>query len=374
MTTDARKQIGASIAEFFQKRYCVLAGNGTSALTIAIELTAPAKKHVLLPAMACYNTVMAVYFARKIPVFADILESDATLDPQKVEQAVHIDPNIGAVLIVHLFGHPAQTEEIIRICRSKNIMAIEDQAQAVGGRYPTGEPLGALGDISIASFGHTKILDVGGGGVLLTDNIELYMRAISKAENLPHPSDKADTLEQIYRQLYYTIWRAGIADARFLKLFDEFPMKFEDLFIFRPSDNLQTRINKSLETLERTLSERRKIENIYLSKLDGVEGIRFFSPREGAVPWRFTFRMEPNIRDEVFDRVRQNGFDISAWYPCCTEWTPSGRNQGIQMFPVASMLEKEVVNLWVAENYTHEKALSLAKSIKEEIASAKRLT
>ncbi len=370
MSSESVKRCEARIAEVFHRRYCLLTGNGTTALTLAIRLASPDKPHVLLPAMACFNIVMAVYFAGKTPIFADVKESDATLDPAAVERALKNDPDIGAVLIVHLYGHPARTRDIISICRARNVVPIEDPAQAMGGCHPGGEPLGALGDMAIVSFGHTKILDVGGGGALLTDDQSLHAQASEQARLLPAPSRKTVSLERTYRQLYYAIWEAGTMDRRFFTLFDDLPMKFQDLFIFRRSDADVVKIDQAMDTLETVFAERRNIANIYQSELHDMDGIRFFGPLEGGVPWRFTFRMDPCIREDVFKQVRQSGFDISGWYPCLTEWTPSGRKQGLQAFPVAKRLEQEVVNLWVAEGYTLERALETAQALKEAIESA----
>jgi len=317
--------------------------------------------------MACYNIVMATYFAGKVPLFSDILESDATLNPDAVARQLDSTPTIGAVLIVHLYGHPARTEEIIRICKSYDVVPIEDQAQAMGGHYSTGEPLGALGDISIISFGHTKILDVGGGGAFLTDDPALYHQAAEKALLLPKRLEEAAELERAYREIYYGIWRAGLLDRRFFTLFDDLPMKFKDTFLFSDTNSNDSRIEKALGNFESELAGRRTIADLYRSELSSIEGLKLFSPTSENVPWRFTFRLDPQIRDIVFNQVRQEGFDISGWYPCFVEWTPSGRKQGTASFPVACRLGKEVVNLWVAEGYTTKKALAAARSLKEAI-------
>lgn len=358
------------LAKMFKRRYCLMTGNGTSALTIAMRMVAEGKTHILLPAMACYNTVMATYFAGKIPVFADVLESDATIDPKTVKKAICSDPKIGAVLIVHLYGHTAQSEEIIRICHKNNVIAIEDPAQAMGGVYSNGIALGAMGDISILSFGHTKILDVGGGGALLTDDPKFYSNAKKLDSMLPDASENEDMLMGIYQKLYYSIWEAGRKDNRFFSLFDDFPMKFKELFLFKGTNKFNNRINDAMASLERVIKERHDIAQLYRSELSEVDGLDFFHPKKGSVYWRFSFRMEPSIRENVFNRLRGKGIDISGWYPCHTIWTTSGRMQGCHLFPIAKKLEKEVVNLWVAEGYTPQKAIRTIRELKSALANS----
>ena len=63
-------------------------------------------------------------------------------------------------------------------------------------------------------------------------------------------------------------------------------------------------------------------------------------------------------------RIRQEGFDVSSWYPILTDWNPSGRSQGSHLFPIANNLSREIVNLWVDQSYDECRATALVKFIK----------
>ena len=78
---------------------------------------------------------------------------------------------------VHYQGAPAKMDEILRIARAHRLLVIEDCAQALGGMY-RGRPLGTLGDIAITSFQTHKMLTAGEGGMLFTDDEELFVRAV----------------------------------------------------------------------------------------------------------------------------------------------------------------------------------------------------
>lgn len=353
------------LAELLGRKYCVLTGTGTAALQIAYSLADGRCPKVLLPAMVCFNPVLAVHYAQRTPLFADVLETDATIDPIFVKRILEKDPEIGVVVAVHLYGHPADIETLSEICSTYGTLLIEDLAQALGGSYADGSLFGAEGDLSVVSFGHTKILDIGGGGALLTDNDDLAAKARFLTGQLGAPSSNIELISSIYRKLLYAIWECGRYDPNFYKMFDLFPKFFEPLHLYGVTGDVATAIHNSLSGLDEKIADRRRIASLYEDELKDTSHIDFFRPSGPGVPWRFTFRMKQEYRDVVLDKVRSAGYDISSWYPSVTDWTPSGRLQGRGSFPIANKLEKEIVNLWVTKDYTQQKALSLVKVLKD---------
>jgi dTDP-4-amino-4,6-dideoxygalactose transaminase len=353
------------LAEKLGRSHCILTGRGTTALWCAYNLTPKKRPKILIPAMVCLSPVFSVYYADCIPVFADVLERDATINPQAVRKLLEEDPEIGAVLAVHLFGFPADMRELNSVCRAHDVILIEDLAQAFGGIDHNGELFGAKGDVSIVSFGHTKILDVGGGGAILTDSDEMASQIRSLYTGLKVPkSDKAELAAQ-YRTLYYSIWECSKKNSKFLKLFDVFPELFRDLYFSKASESLADKINVAIERLDDEVSNRRRLDCLYREYLGKIPGVTLFNPTGPGVPWRFSFRMDSKNRDLVLDRIRAQGYDASSWYPCIPEWTTPGRAQGKRNFPVAQCLEDEIINLWVSQDYSKEKVKSIANIIHE---------
>lgn len=357
-----------ALADLFERKYCILVGTGTSALWIAYSLADRVRPKVLLPAMVCLNPMLAVYYARRTPLFADVLERDATIDPYFVKDMLDKDPKVGAVVAVHLYGHPADMEVLSDICSRHGVLLIEDLAQAMGGKYADGSPFGSLGDFSVVSFGHTKILDVGGGGALLTNDETWAAQARTLAEQLGEPSSEIDQLSSIYRKLFYTIWECGKIDHSFYKMFDFFPSLFKSLHIYRIGEHNTSKILIALNNLDSEISHRKRIAALYEDELKNVDHVDFFNSSGSLVPWRFTFRLNKRIRNNVLKKMRLGGYEVSSWYPSITDWGPSGRMQGRESFPVANELEKEVVNLWVTKDYTEKKALSLIKALKKVLS------
>lgn len=354
------------------KKHCILTGRGTTALWLSYSLMDKKRPKVLLPAMVCLSPMFTAFYAGKIPIFADVLKEDATINPAVVEKMLKGDSSIGAVVAVHLYGHPARMKELKVICSKYNVLLIEDAAQALGGIDYDGELLGYKGDLSIFSFGHTKIMDVGGGGAVLTDNDAWAEEIRQKLSSLATKPSKAGKIEPLYGKLYYTIWESGKVDPSFYRLFDFFPELFKPLYLYRITEEISKKILEGMKNLEEELAHRKSIEEYYRKELRGIRKIVYFNPSTRIATWRFTFRVPASCRDAVVNIIRKENLDVSSWYPNISQWTPSGRCQKESCFVVANQLEKEVINLWVTRDYTLSKAARVVRLIKKYFSREKR--
>ncbi|MBF0347402.1 MAG: DegT/DnrJ/EryC1/StrS family aminotransferase [Magnetococcales bacterium] len=358
---DAITRCERRLAAMYGRKHCILTGNGTLAIHLACRLADPGRPEVLLPAMVCLEPVLGVYHADRIPLFADVLEGDATLDPRSVSSMVARNGNIGAVLAVHLYGHAAAMESLREVTHRHGLLLIEDLAQAMGGRFQDGTPFGRMGDCVILSFGHTKILDAGGGGALLTDRDDWALQARARSLQWGLPTVDREQLSRIYRRLYYAIWESGQQDPRFYELFDHFPRMFQSMKEYAVTVDDAVRIIDILEQLPGEMAHRQSMARVYAERLGRRDGIGMFRTSEHVVPWRFTVRVPADRRQGWLHALRSAGYDASSWYPCIAGWTPSGRRQGQHLFPVANRLEREVVNLWVTRDYSEEKIVDLTQ-------------
>lgn len=108
-----------------------------------------------------------------VPVFADIDPDSFCLDPKSVEKV--ITPRTKAILIVHIFGHPADMDALLNIAKKHKLMVIEDCAQAPMGKYK-GKYVGTMGDIGVFSLNYHKHIHTGEGGIITTMNASLAER------------------------------------------------------------------------------------------------------------------------------------------------------------------------------------------------------
>lgn len=360
---------GSRVAESCHREYGLLLGSGTTALSLACRMTPPGRKKVVVPAIACANVLFAIHYAECTPVFVDIFPESGLLDPESVRVALDRDPLIGAVLVVHTYGHVADLRRIAGHARATGALVIEDAAQAQGGMYGDGLPLGALGDLSLVSFGHTKILDVGGGGVLMTDNRDMYEACLALVEELPLPPDDLEARFAQYRSRYYSDWSVRASDPSALTRIGMLHRHFREAFLHRADDATARRVIAGLPMLPFLASARVELAAEYASLLADVIAIRLCTVEAGSVPWRFVFRAPAHERDALVECLRRSGLDASCWYPSLARFYAA--EPGSATLPHADAFEQEVVNLWVTPGYDRQQIHAACMSIQNFFTNAR---
>jgi dTDP-4-amino-4,6-dideoxygalactose transaminase len=149
--------------------------SGTDALILALHACGvQAGDEVLLPPFTFVATGSAVSALGAKPVFADIRPDTYNLDPS--ELARRVTPRTRAILVVHLYGLPADMDPILAFAKARHLPVIEDNAQAIGASYK-GRRTGSLGDAACVSFYPTKNLGAyGDAGMVVTNSSELAAR------------------------------------------------------------------------------------------------------------------------------------------------------------------------------------------------------
>jgi UDP-N-acetyl-3-dehydro-alpha-D-glucosamine 3-aminotranferase len=149
-------------------RHGIGVGSGTDALRLAlVALGVRPGDEVITPAFSFVASATTIVMAGAQPVFVDIEPATCALDPAALEAA--ITPRTRAIVVVHLYGHPAPMDRIAAIAHRHHVALVEDAAQAIGATWD-GRPIGGWGDAACLSFYPTKNLGAcGDGGLLLTD-------------------------------------------------------------------------------------------------------------------------------------------------------------------------------------------------------------
>jgi len=187
---------GPRVAEFEEKfaeyvgvDHAVAASSGTTALHLAILAAGIGKgDEVITTPFSFVATGNCILYAGACPVFVDIDPLTYNINPSKIEEAV--TDKTRALLPVHLYGQPAQMDEINRVARDNDLVVIEDAAQAHGALY-NNEKTGSLGDMGCFSFYPTKNMTTSEGGIITTDNEEIadnarILRAHGEKERYSH--------------------------------------------------------------------------------------------------------------------------------------------------------------------------------------------
>ncbi|MEW6051606.1 MAG: DegT/DnrJ/EryC1/StrS family aminotransferase [Candidatus Zixiibacteriota bacterium] len=166
-------QFEKEIASLCHVRYAVGVASGTDALLISLHAAGVGPgDEVITSNFSFFASAGVISRLGATPVFVDIEPDSYNIDPHLLETA--ISPRTKAIMPVHLFGQMADMDPIMAIARKHKIAVIEDGAQSIGAEYK-GKPCGSIGDLGCFSFFPSKNLGAGGdGGIIVTDNEELY--------------------------------------------------------------------------------------------------------------------------------------------------------------------------------------------------------
>lgn len=152
--------------------------SGTAALHLAVKLAGvEAGDVVLCSDMTFAATVNPVVYEGGVPVFVDSERQTWNMDPAALEKAFEKYPQAKVVVLVHLYGTPARTEEILEVCRKHNAILIEDAAEALAASH-NGRKCGTFGTYNVLSFNGNKIITTSGGGMLLTYDAQARDKAL----------------------------------------------------------------------------------------------------------------------------------------------------------------------------------------------------
>ncbi len=166
-----------AFAEYQHAKYGIAVTNGTAALIISLKACGiGCGDEVIVPPYTFMATITAVLDVNAIPVFADIEPDTYTLDPNDVE--AHISERTKAIIPVHIGGRPANMDDLSRIARKYDLRIIEDACQAWGSEWRN-RRVGSIGDLGAFSFQSSKNITSGEGGMIVTNDRDLYVKAWS---------------------------------------------------------------------------------------------------------------------------------------------------------------------------------------------------
>jgi len=232
--------------EFGEKigsKYSLAVTSGTTALLTALWALGIGPGHeVIVPGYTFIASITSIIFSRAIPVLAEIDET-LTLDPEDVRKK--ITPRTKAIMLVHMLGNPGHLDEFTKIAKEYNIFLIEDCAQALGGTF-NGKYVGTFGKIGTFSLNVYKTITAGDGGMVVTDDEELYKRAFSIHDQGHLPLRQG--VEQGKRTILGLNFRmneltAAVAEAQLKKL-----------------DYIKKKLHENKQRLKAILSEIKEIE------------------------------------------------------------------------------------------------------------------
>ncbi len=173
-TASQVKALEEDLAAYTGARYVNAVNSATAAMHLALAAwgVGPGDEVITTP-YTFSSTATVVLHCGATPVFVDVREGDANIDPEAIERA--ITPRTKVILPVHIAGEPCDMDAINRIARQHKVKVLEDAAHAIGSFYK-GRPIGKVSDAAAFSFYANKTITTGEGGALATDDEELSDR------------------------------------------------------------------------------------------------------------------------------------------------------------------------------------------------------
>ena len=275
-------------------KYCVGLNSGLDALVLAFRALGIGKGDaVIVPANTYIASVLGITENGATPIFVEPDEY-YNIDPDKIEEA--ITPQTKAILVVHLYGQPAQMDKITKIANQHNLTIVEDCAQSHGATFD-GKQTGPFGTISCFSFFPTKNLGAfGDAGAIVTDNKEL--------------ADKIRILRNYGSEKKYYNIVEGVNSRM---------------------DEIQAALLRvKLTHMEELTEERRCIAKTYLDNIRNPDIILpKIHPKAEHVWHQFVIRTEH--RDELSRYLSENGIGTQIHYPIPPHLSDAYKHLGYNM-------------------------------------------
>lgn len=196
---------------------------GTAAIHLALKLLEVEQgDFVFVPSLTFSASCNPIAYEKAIPVFIDSEPDTWNMSPEALRKAFLVYPNPKALILVHLYGTPAKTDEIMAICEEHNVPVIEDAAEALSSTYKE-KYVGTFGKFGIFSFNGNKIITTSGGGMLVSDEDILIKKARFLATQARDPARYYQHSEIGYNYRMSNIL-AGIGRGQ-LSVLEEFKQK-----------------------------------------------------------------------------------------------------------------------------------------------------
>lgn len=306
------------IAAYLSCKHAIGCASGTDALQIAMmALDIKPGDEIITTPFTFVATTETIALLGAVPVYADIDEKTFNIDVSKIEDK--ITSKTKAIMPVHLYGQPAEMNEIMKIAKKHNLKVIEDAAQAIGAEYK-GKKVCTIGDIGCISFFPSKNLGAfGDGGMIITDDDQT---AAKIRMIVSHGSKKK----------YY----------------------HEILGVCSRLDSIQAAIlNVKLDYLDEYCNKRIEASEKYNERFKGNIDTPYVSKDVKHIFHQYSIRVKGRDKLQMF--LKENGIPAMIYYPVPLHQQEAYRyNYKTGDFPVSEVVAKDIISLPMHTELTDE--------------------
>lgn len=336
---------GKKVAELEKKfnrlcntKHAIATNNGTSALHTALHsIGLNLGDEVITTPFTFVATVNSIIMTGAKPVFVDIDEKTYNLDPKKIEKV--ITNKTKAILVVNLYGQPANYDEINLIAKKNNLVVVEDAAQSINAEYKNIKS-GGLADIACFSLYATKNIMCGEGGMITTNNKKYFEKA--------------------------HLFRQHGQDEN--KKYEYFGLGYN----YRMMDLQAAIAIEQLKRLKFVTNKRQKNALFYNKNLATIPGIilPYVSPGISHVYHQYTIRLTQDFasnREQFINYLKKESICVGIYYPTPLHLVPHIAKYGYKKgdFPISELISSNVLSLPVHPQLSNKEAHYIINTIKE---------
>lgn len=305
----------AGFADFCEARHAISCCNGTVALHLALAaLGIGPGDEVIVPTLTFVATANAVRYCGAKPVFVDVEAETWTIDPASIQEK--ITSSTRGIIVVHLYGQPANLEPIVDLARKHSLFVIEDAAEAHGAKYQ-GKRVGALTAAGIFSFYGNKALTTGEGGMLTTND-----DALAAKLRLLRGQGVDPKRRYWHSVIGYNYRMTNVAAALGLA---------------------------QLEKADWHLERRATVAHWYQERLAGIEGVHWQTEQEWAqrIYWMFSIVVDERRgdRDQIMSRLAETGIEVRPLFYPMHILPPYQDEEKGDAYPVAERISRQGFSL-----------------------------
>ena len=335
--------INKKIQEYSDKEYSFITGNGTSAIYLTLKASnIPKGSKIAVPNIACPDPVYALIWAEYKPVFIDVNIEDYNINIDSLETALQEDRQIKAIIAIHLFGNACDIVNIRKIAKKYNCFLLEDCAQAFGNEIDEGK-LGSFGDVSIFSFGNGKIVEVGHGGSVQTNDKALMNKITNEYKKLQkYDKDKINKLSKIHRSIYYKLYYLGMKYSKLNILNLVYVYFFKNYYLYQLDELYIEHIKSKIYSFKVDKIDRINIIEQYIQNLQDDIQLPTFNNKENILS-RLTVSI--NNAESISKKIRDNGIASNTMYPMLVDRFKIFFNK--DRFKNSYKFKGKLLNLWV---------------------------
>lgn len=330
-------------AKYIGCKYAIALPSCTSAIHLSlIALGISEGDEVIVPDITWIATAAPISYVRATPVFVDVDEETWCLSAESLKK--NITEKTKAIITVDLYGNMPEYDEIISIANEYNIPIIEDAAEAVGSAYKS-KNAGSLGVVGVFSFHGSKMMTTGEGGMLVTDQENIYKRCLKLRDHGRAQGNKMFWNDEVAYKYKMSSMQAALGLAQ-------------------------------LERIDELVAKKQQIFEWYRQELKDIQGIRINATKKYVKSnyWMITVVLDQSkynlIKEEIIDYLKKYNIDTRPIFYPLSKLPAYEELKMDTVNTVAERIEITGVNLPSDINITYDQVIKICNYFKELLSDS----